>query len=82
MGFRSPLSQMLDHVDADFTVYEEVGEVSAEAFRIIRRAFGRSYLTLDDLPGIISLEIPGRDRDALMKALQGLKPDEKLVLGR
>lgn len=81
MGFRSPLTAMLDHVDADFTVYEEVGEVSIETCRQIRRVFGRSYLTLDDLPGVINLKLPGRDRDVLMKALRGLKPDEKIKLG-
>jgi len=81
VGFRSPLTAMLDHVDADFTVYEEVGEVSIETCRQIRRVFGRSYLTLDDLPGVINLKLPGRDRDVLMKALRGLKPDEKIKLG-
>ncbi|WP_148206235.1 hypothetical protein [Thermococcus gammatolerans] len=82
VGFRSPLTAMLDHVDADFTLYEEVGEVSVETCKLIRKVFGRSYLTLDDLPGVLKLKLPGRDREVLMRALSGLKPDEKLKLER
>ncbi len=82
MGFRSPLSAMLDHVDADFTVYEEVGEVSMEACRLIKRALGKDYITLADLPRIPLEGIDEGERQVIMKALRGLKPDEKLKFVR
>ena len=82
MGFRSPLSSMLDHVDADFTIYEEVGEVSIETCRQIRKALGRDYITLADLPRIPIEGIDEGERQVIMRALRGLKPDEKLKFVR
>jgi len=82
VGFRSPLTAMLDHVDADFTIYEEVGEVSIETCRQIRKALGRDYITLADLPRIPLEGMNEGDKQLIMRALRGLKPDEKLKLGR
>jgi hypothetical protein len=82
VGFRSPLTAMLDHVDADFTIYEEVGEVSIETCRRIRKALGRDYITLADLPRIPLEGMNEGDKQLIMRALRGLKPDEKLKLGR
>jgi len=73
---------MLDHVDADFTIYEEVGEVSIETCRRIRKALGRDYITLADLPRIPLEGMNEGDKQLIMRALRGLKPDEKLKLGR
>jgi len=73
---------MLDHVDADFTIYEEVGEVSIETCRQIRKALGRDYITLADLPRIPLEGMNEGDKQLIMRALRGLKPDEKLKLGR
>ena len=73
---------MLDHVDADFTIYEEAGEVSIETCRQIRKALGRDYITLADLPRIPLEGMNEGDKQLIMRALRGLKPDEKLKLGR
>ncbi len=82
MGFRSPLSAMLDHVDADFTIYEEVGKVSMEACRLIKRALGKDYITLADLPKIPFEKMNKEDRCTLTKAFHNLKPDDRLKLER
>ena len=82
MGFRSPLSAMLDHVDADFTIYEEIEEVSIETYRLIRKALGRDYITLADLPRIPLEKMSKEGRAVIMRAIYNLKSDERLKLER
>lgn len=82
IGFRNDVARRLSHVEGDFLISEIVGEVSDDTGIKLRKAFGRSYLTLDDLPGVINLNLPGRDRETLMRAFRGLKPNEKIELRR
>ncbi|NPA48218.1 MAG: hypothetical protein GXO14_06210 [Thermococci archaeon] len=80
VDFSSSLYRMLDHSDADFTVIEEMGEVSDECARLIIRAVGRPVLTLTDAPLIPLGEMDEGDRAIVMRALEGLKEGEKLKI--
>jgi len=80
VGFRSPLSTMLDHVDGDFTIYEEIGTVSIEAYKLIKKTLGQDYITLTDLPRVPFEGMDEEDRTIVMRALKGLKQNEKLKI--
>ncbi len=80
VDFSCSMYRMLDHSDADFTVVEEIGEVSEECTGLIIKAVGRPVLTLTDAPLIPFGEMDEGDKATMMRALKGLRKGEKLKI--
>ncbi|MFA4639711.1 hypothetical protein [Pyrococcus kukulkanii] len=68
----------LAHTEGDFEVKEVIGEISPKAAHILRRCF--QYITLADASLIPFEELDERDRWLLIRALSGLKENEKLKI--
>ncbi|AMM54746.1 hypothetical protein QDY65_10215 [Pyrococcus kukulkanii] len=78
IGFKTHIGAGLAHIEGDFEVKEVVGEISPKAAHILRKRF--PYITLADAPLIPLEELDERDRQLLIKALAGLKEDERLKI--
>ncbi|WP_297439416.1 hypothetical protein [Thermococcus sp.] len=81
-GFSTELGRRLAHIDGDFLICEVIGEISAQAGETLRKRLGRSYFTLDDFPRLPLEELGEGDKAVVMRALKGLKKDEKVEIKR
>lgn len=82
IGYKTHLGAGLAHIEGDFEVEETVGEITPRTAHLLRKSFERSYFTLADAPLIPFEELDEGDRRLILKALRGLKENEKLKIKR
>ncbi|NJE46607.1 hypothetical protein E3E35_04075 [Thermococcus sp. GR7] len=82
IGFKTYLAGALSHTEGDFEVEEVLGEISLQTAHLLRKSLGRSYFTLADAPLIPFEKLDEGDRRLILKALRGLRENERLKIER